>query len=54
MRNNKACSFINENKDGILVVIRYIMEWQQVGCPAKSRLIIFSPDSSSIATTFLF
>jgi hypothetical protein len=27
VRNNKAYSFINENRDGIPTVIRYIMEW---------------------------
>jgi hypothetical protein len=28
IRNNKAYSFMNENKEGIPVVIRYIMEWR--------------------------
>ena len=28
VRNNKAYSFINENRDGIPIVIRYIMEWR--------------------------
>jgi hypothetical protein len=28
IRNNKAYSFINENEDGIPIVIRYLMEWR--------------------------
>jgi hypothetical protein len=28
IKNNKAYSFINENEDGIPIVIRYLMEWR--------------------------
>ncbi len=29
IRKNKAYSFINENEDGVPIVIRYLMEWEQ-------------------------